>query len=173
MMLWWCYDDVMMMLWWCYDDVMMMLWWCYDDGMMMLWWCYDEVIMMMLWWGYYDDVMMMLWYTPSFIHYRACVSYHTRTSNPAPHWLKHFRGDFAVARRSSPSRSGWMNVAKNKRCTKKIKIPKRKKGGGVTRASDPDEPPKKNASEKKWLPHCSLGPTYFSLRDRGLPPSLQ
>ena len=71
MMLWWCYDDVMMMLWrcyghvmmmlwWCYDDVMVMFWWCYDDVMMMLWWCYDDVMMMLLWWCY-DDVMMMLW----------------------------------------------------------------------------------------------------------------
>ena len=76
MMLWWCYDDVLMwwwcydyvmMLWWCYGDVMMswwcvmmVLWLCYDV-MMMLWWCHDDVMMMLWWWCYYD-VMMMLWW---------------------------------------------------------------------------------------------------------------
>ena len=71
MMLWWCYDDVMMMLWLCYDDVMMMLWLCYDYVMMMLWWCYDDV-MMMLWWCYdyvwlcYDYVMIMFVYVGPF-----------------------------------------------------------------------------------------------------------
>ena len=70
MMLWWCYDDVVMMLRWCYDDAMMMLWWCYDDVMMIIWWCYDDDVTMTLWWyndygivivwWCYDDAVMML-----------------------------------------------------------------------------------------------------------------
>ena len=45
------YFSCVVVVWCCYDVVMMLLWWC----LMLLWCCYDVV------WCCYDVVMMLVW----------------------------------------------------------------------------------------------------------------